>query len=147
MVVDARNAKVVHGPLVGPDLTSLSTDGTLVGSSEGTITRYDPETLEPVAEFAGARGDINTLQFDDDGRILLATSNDQSASLYDVATGTRLGDPIGTDAPLIYPAFLHPDGTSLAVTDADGVVLWDLAPEHLADAACRIAGRNLSATE
>ena len=147
VVVDARTARVLRGPLLGPDVTSVSADGTLVGASDGRITRFDVETLRPLADFPGARGQINALQFGDGGRILLATSNDQSASLYDVATGTRLGDPVVTDAPLIYPAFLHPDGTSLAVTDAAGVLLWDLAPQHLAEAACRVAGRELSATE
>jgi hypothetical protein len=36
---------------------------------------------------------------------------------------------------------------ALAVTDATGVVVWDLDPEHLADAACAVAGRNLTQTE
>jgi hypothetical protein len=58
-----------------------------------------------------------------------------------------LGDPISTSAPLIYPAFLRPDGMTLAVTDAAGVAVWDLNPEHLADAACAVAGRNLTQTE
>jgi WD40 repeat protein len=87
------------------------------------------------------------MQISLDGRLLMATSNDQSAALYDVATGIRLGDPIATRAPLAYAAFLSPDGRSLAVADAGGVVVWDLDPEHLLAAACRVAGRNLTRTE
>jgi hypothetical protein len=30
---------------------------------------------------------------------------------------------------------------------SDGVEVWDIAPEHLAEAACRMAGRNLTETE
>lgn len=146
-VVLDSGGRVLAGPLVGPALTSVSLDGTLVGTSAGSITRYDVDTLEPLGELAGASGEVNTLQFSDDGRLLLATSNDQTASLYDVATGTRLGDPVATSAPLIYPAFLRPDGAALAVTDASGVVVWDLDPDRLADAACRVAGRDLTESE
>lgn len=142
------SGRVLAGPLSGgPSLTSVSLDGTLVGTSAGAITRYDLDTLEPLGELAGASGEVNSLQFSDDGRLLLATSNDQTASLYDVATGTRLGDPITTSAPLIYPAFLRADGAALAVTDAAGVVLWDLDPDRLAAAACRVAGRDLTTSE
>lgn len=146
-VVLDPDGQVLAGPISGPMLTSVSLDGTLVGTVAGAITRYDLDTLEPLGELAGARGEVNTLQFSDDGRFLLATSNDQTASLYDVATGTRLGDPITTSAPLIYPAFLRPDGGAVAVTDAAGVVLWDLDPDHLAAAACRVAGRDLTPSE
>jgi DNA-binding SARP family transcriptional activator/WD40 repeat protein/energy-coupling factor transporter ATP-binding protein EcfA2 len=147
VVLDAASDEVLAGPIVGPAITSVSPDGTLFGTTAGAITRYDLETLQPLTQLPGARGEVNTLQFSADGRLLLATSNDQTAALYDVATGTRLGDPIETSAPLIYPAFLRPDGAALAVTDAKGVVVWDLDPAHLADAACAMAGRNLTPSE
>jgi DNA-binding SARP family transcriptional activator/WD40 repeat protein len=146
-VVDGRTREILAGPASGPDTTSVSLDGVLVGTTAGRITRYDLGTLEPLGDLPGAHGEVNTMQFSDDGRTLLATSNDQSASLYDVGSGTRLGDPIPTDAPLIYPAYLAHDGRSVAVTVADGIALWDLDPERLLAAACDVAGRNLTATE
>jgi hypothetical protein len=35
----------------------------------------------------------------------------------------------------------------VAVTVHDGVAVWDLGPDHLADTACRLAGRSLAASE
>ncbi|HUG07813.1 MAG TPA: hypothetical protein VMP13_02760 [Acidimicrobiia bacterium] len=35
----------------------------------------------------------------------------------------------------------------MTITVAEGVAVWDIHPEHLAEAACRMAGRNLIPTE
>ena len=146
-VYDGRTGARLAGPYRGPDVTSVSLDGVLFGARGGTVTRYELMSGRELAELPGARGEVNTLQFSDDGRLLLATSNDQTSSLYDVASGTRLGNPLPSDAPFIYPAYLRQDGSAVAVTSARGVDLWDLDPRHLRDAACRLAGRNLNGTE
>ena len=84
------------GPAIaGAHTNTLSPGGILVAASGGSIARYDTATMEPVIQFAGARGHVNVLQFSrGNGSILLATSHDQTVSVYDVATGTRLGDPL-----------------------------------------------------
>jgi WD40 repeat protein len=146
-VYDGASGRELDRGLDGVYLTSVSADGVLVGASGGRITRFDLDTLAPLATFPVARGEINSLQFSRDGALLLATSNDQTVSLYDVESGTRLGDPIPTAAPFIVPGFLDPDGSSLAVTAQQGVALWDVTPDHLLAAACRTAGRNLTRGE
>jgi DNA-binding SARP family transcriptional activator/WD40 repeat protein len=146
-VHDGRTGVALAGPLVGPHLTAVSLDGVLVGATGGSVARYDLETLEPIVTLPGARGEINTLQFSRDSAVLLATSLDQTVSIYDVATGTRIGDPIPTAAPFIFPSFLHPGGHTVAVTVQDGVAIWDIEPGRLAAAACELAGRNLTETE
>jgi DNA-binding SARP family transcriptional activator/WD40 repeat protein len=146
-VHDGRTGAVLAGPLIGPHLTAVSLDGALVGATGGSVATYDLETLEPIATLPGARGEINTLQFSRDSAVLLATSLDQTVSIYDVAAGTRVGDPIPTAAPFIYPSFLHPGGHRVAVTVGQGVQVWDIEPHRLAAAACELAGRNLTETE
>jgi hypothetical protein len=79
--------------------------------------------------------------------VLLAGANDQTVSIYDVATCTRIGEAIPTFSPWASPGYLRPDGREIAVNQRDGVVLWDVDPGHLADAACRLAGRNLTESE
>ena len=133
--------------LGGVCCTSVSLDGVLVGTSAGEITEYDLDTLRPIASFPVARGLVNTLQFSADSTTLLATSLDQTVSIYDVATRTRIGDPITAAAPFVYPGYLRPDGKGAAVTVRDGGAIWDIDPEHLADAACELADRNLTDIE
>lgn len=70
------------------------------------------------------------MQFSRDGRILVVTANDQTVSVYDVASGLRLGDPLDSAAPLIVPGFLRPDGAAVAVTGENGIVVWDLDPRR-----------------
>jgi len=146
-VFDGTTGETLVGGLVGPRWTSVSPNGLLVGAAGGAITHYDLETLEPLAVLPGARGEVNSLQWSDDERILLAASNDQTVSIYDVASWTRIGDPIPADAPLGFKGHLHRDGKLVAVTVRDGVALWDIEPEHLVKAACQMAGRNLTKTE
>ena len=146
-VHDGATGERIAGPLRGPFPTSVSLDGVLVGASAGEITQYDVDTLRPIATFPGARGEVNTLQFSADSTTLLATSLDQTVSIYDVATRTRIGDPIAAAAPFVYPGFLRPDGKAVAVTVRDGVAVWYIDPERLADAACELADRNLTHAE
>ena len=146
-VHDGRTGELLAGPLIGPSRSSVSLDGHLLAATGGTLTRYDLETLQPLGDLPGARGEINLIQFSDDGRTVMAASNDQTVSLYDLATGIRLGDPIPIESPLGYGGFLRPDGLQVAVTARAGVVTWNLQPEALLDAACQLAGRNLTETE
>jgi len=146
-VHDGRDGAQIGERLVGPWITAVSLDGVLVGATGGRIAEYDLGTMRPVGNLPGAKGEVNALQFSDDGRVLLASSNDQSVSIYDVATRRRIGDPISTFSPFITAGFLRPDGRAVAVNQQAGVAIWDLDPEHLVAAACRLAGRNLTEVE
>jgi WD40 repeat protein len=143
---DAATGERLAGPVEGVDRVAVS-DRAVAGARGGAVTVYDPDTLQAVHDLPGARGEVNLLAFDADGSTLLATSNDQTVSVYDTSSWIRLGDPIPADAPLIYPAYLHPDGDSLLVTVAKGVAWWHLDAETLRAAACQVAGRDLTRTE
>ena len=45
------------------------------------------------------------------------------------------------------PAVLRPDGLEMALSMPDGVMVWDIDPEHQFEHACRIAGRDLTENE
>jgi outer membrane protein assembly factor BamB len=150
-VYDGRTGERLAGPVVGLVHTDIGRDGTLYGGDEtGGVARYDLDTLEPLATFPQARGRIEALEVSDDGRILLVGSANQTVSIYDVATRARLGDPIDTGR-IIVDGFggpvLRPDGNAVAVNGRDGLAIWNIEPDHLADAACRFAGRNLTRNE
>jgi hypothetical protein len=70
--------------------------------------------------------------------------------LYDVDSARQIGRTLRLALPENAPylaATLRPDGGQLAVATEHGVQLWDLDPDTWRDAACRLAGRNLSRDE
>jgi DNA-binding SARP family transcriptional activator/WD40 repeat protein/energy-coupling factor transporter ATP-binding protein EcfA2 len=150
-VYDGRTGERLAGPVVGLLATDIGLDGTLYGGDDaGGVARYDLDTLEPIATFPQARGRIEALEVSDDGRRLLVGSANQTVSIYDVATRTRLGDPIDTGRIIVDGGagpVLRPDGDAFVVNGRDGLAIWNIEPGHLADAACRFAGRNLTRDE
>lgn len=147
-VFDARTGKVIIDGLKGPWITAITPDrAQLIAADEGRITRYRLDTLEQIGTIPGARGEVNGLQIDAAGVTLFATSNDQTVSLYDLATGLRLGDPIPASAPQIGEGALNPNGREFVVNVNNGVQVWDAVPAHQFEAACRIAGRELTDEE
>jgi hypothetical protein len=66
--------------------------------------------------------------------------------VVDTTTRVELGGPF----PVVegnQPVALSPDGKELAVPAEAGVLVWDLDITDLVEAACRYAGRNLTAPE
>ena len=49
--------------------------------------------------------------------------------------------------PIWAGAAFSSNGTELAVDTEQGIVVWDLDPDHWVDAACDVAGRNLTHAE
>jgi WD40 repeat protein len=87
------------------------------------------------------------------GGLLVQQRSNGELTLIEVSDGTVLGTLAGTDYAKMGLA-LAPDGRSL-ITAEEGssepeqgsLVVWDLDPEAWAAAACRAAGRDLSAAE
>jgi hypothetical protein len=136
-------------------------DQLFVGSLGGELTQYDLTTLEPVRTFGGSRGLVLGGTGTADGSVIAITGGDRVVSVFDVASGVRLGGPISIGPDERNRVTLSLDGRWLAVggqpNTNDGpqpidvgdhpTQLWDLDPEHWEQAACRVAGRNLTPAE
>ena len=131
--------------LVGSQV--LLDDGDLIGLEDNRMGRYETEPLARVGTVAGAAGGLADPSLSRDGQTLLVMAADGTALLYDTETGARIGDPLRTDSRTLAPAMLRPDGLEMAVSMPDGVVVWDLDPDHQFEYACRIAGRDLTENE
>lgn len=136
--------------------SAFSRDGRLVGGDlRGDLWEFDPETGEAIASMAGSRGRVAGLEFSSDGKRLVSSGRDGRVQVHDTETWISLGSiPSGgffdvTDAEVLAPpdGFIRPDGQAVAVNQRLGVVEWSLDPGEMAEAACRLAGRNLTKSE
>jgi DNA-binding SARP family transcriptional activator/WD40 repeat protein len=125
-------------------------DQLFLASRSGELTLHDLETLEPVRTYGGSRGHVQGLKGTADGSLIAVKGGDRFVTLYDVESGLALGSPMlipDTEVDTI-PA-LAIDGTVLAYGGGrdGGIKVWDLRVDRWQEAACEIAGRNLTRDE
>ncbi len=130
-------------------MSIVSPNGVAVGSTtDGRLYVFDPDTLEILDELPGLHGYAELMRLSADGTLFAASNESSGISIYDVPSRTELGDGIADVDGSINYFSLRPDGKELAVPyGAPGIVLWDLDPQHWLDAACALAGRNLTQDE
>jgi hypothetical protein len=129
-------------------LVAITPEGSYVAvDSAGQVNEYADFHLSPQGRFFGARTGATSLQLSDDGNRLLLTSLG-AVQLYDTATRAPLGDPVVSQSRKnVIEGWLRPDGERVLLNTSDGVIELDLAPDHLVEAACQLAGRDLAKTE
>jgi DNA-binding SARP family transcriptional activator/outer membrane protein assembly factor BamB len=146
-MVDAASGEILRSEplLTGPPV--LLDDGSLIGSNDNRMMRIDTETYQQVGALPGTAGGLGVPQTSDDGSTMLMSAGDGIVLLHDTATGTRLAEPFFAVSPDYNGGYLRQDGLEMAISDAAGVMIWDLDPEHQFEAVCRIAGRDLTVDE
>ncbi len=155
-VVDGRSgdllAEIVGNRALGtttPKSAVVAPGGTIIAADfQGRVTIYDSETLEVLHVLSGTRGDTE-IQVSADGSLALARGGDHSFTLYDVATGEQLGDRLTTFDTEVVASAMRADGKEVAIGGGfdDGILVWDLDPQHWVAAACELADRNLTQAE
>lgn len=146
-LVNAATGTAISTELTGPELAVLARPGELIAADDNRLLRYSVPELDPIDALPGAQGGLKSLQVSDDRNTLVAGAGNDTVTLYDLRAGIRLGDPIPSESPGVTPGYLRPDGRELLVNMRDGVAVWDLDPDTQFDAACRLAGRNLTREE
>jgi WD40 repeat protein len=122
---------------------SFSDDGTLLATStvDNRVVIRDARTGQETGEPLPPSPGFDGVQLGGHGTIIVESRT--GGQLYDLGSRQSVGDPFSTlDRPQ-----MRPDGRELATTDPDGVILWDLDPDHWEQAACEIASRNLTRDE
>lgn len=124
---------------------TFSGDGRRVAVARGSrVVVRDVETGGIIGpSVSDANSVVQWTELDQSGE-LLAISSERGIQLFDVATGSRIGPGL----PFLPPSsfgFFTSDG--LILTTPEGSVLMPVDPDVWAEAACRVAGSNLSSAE
>ena len=154
ILFDGETGERIRVGLVRIGLTTMTARGEVAGAFRyQSIARYDADTFERIGALSGAPGGVDTVNVSADGRILSTYSLDNTVTLYDLVGGVQLGDSIHVwgewnyPQGLVYSGVLRADSEELAVNVPAGIAVWDLRPSSHADAACAMAGRDLTRDE
>jgi class 3 adenylate cyclase/WD40 repeat protein len=125
-------------------------------SEDGNLRVFDSRTLERAGpELPAINGQAHDLVMSSDASRLMVVGNDRTLRLADMAERSFIGAPIDMGEGAAYrgeatgvtaPA-LSPDGQVMAYANKQGIIVWDLDPDHLIAGACKVASRNLTRAE
>ena len=127
--------------------SSTSADQLFATTFSGALTQYDLETLEQVRTIGGSLGYIQRVFGTTDGSTIAANGGDHLVTLFDVESGTVLGTPLSIADGEFNNVALSPEGSWLAFAGGGGTLVWSLDPQRWLEAACEVAGRDLSRDE
>jgi WD40 repeat protein len=142
----ATGRKIATLPTPAANLI-VSPDGSLMATAafNGTIRFVDTTTLKPVGDaLSGGTSFAAQIQFTPDGRTFITSGLDNTLRIFDVASRRQVGVPIAIAS---WGAAIPPNSKSIAITTDRGVARVALDAATLSRAACRAAGRNLTAAE
>jgi WD40 repeat protein/DNA-binding SARP family transcriptional activator len=151
-LVDLRTGTVVNKGDVGFDTAWMasSPDGrhAAVGGTGGQVVVLDLDTGQPVRPATvGHSSSVWSVAYSADGSRVVTTGEDGSVSLWDGATGELLGSVLLPERVSSGADFGADAATVLIGTEYQSVYVWDTGLTRALDFACKIAGRDFTATE
>ena len=118
-----------------------------VGTEGGQVQLLDPRTGRQTAPpIQVATGEIFSVSFSPDGRSYAVSSNDHTASVWDLRSGTRMGNTFGPYPETIPEVLFEPNGR-LLIGRLSNAIEWPMNVNTWEQFACRVAGRNLTRAE
>ena len=118
-----------------------------VGTEGGQVLLLDPRTGRQTGPpIQVATGEIASFSFSPDGRSYAVSSSDNTASVWDLRSGTRVGNTFGP-YPIPNPYVLFEPNDRLLINLLSNAIEWPMNLNTWEQFACRVAGRNLTRAE
>lgn len=112
----------------GVNALAFLPDGALATSNSGTVCVWVPSTGEVISRFSTVSGEVSSLAFSRDVRLLAAGTTYGAVALIDTATGKPVGILSTPGSKAVSSVAFSPDGKVLAVGNLTGQTeLWNLA--------------------
>jgi WD40 repeat protein/serine/threonine protein kinase len=121
---------------IGPGLLDLleswrsavdAGDADLAHAARASLSAWQRQAPRLVRQFSHANdGSVRCVAQSPDGKTVATGSTDQTARLWDAATGALMGAPLAHQAAVRALAF-SPDGKTLLTAAGDAACLWDAA--------------------
>ena len=118
-------AQGVESMAFSPDSSLLATGSVHFSHGKGELFLWDVATAQQKTNFTKHVGNVYSLSFSPDGKIL-AAGIDDTVHLMDAATG-EMSNTFPRKGRIVYSLNFSPDGKTLATGSDDKVRLWDVA--------------------
>jgi len=129
-VANGRELATLDSSFYLPRTARFSPDGRLVMADEGKAARiFDAVSGERMAALQADSSEV-TSEFSPDGRLVLIGSDDETVSIWDVASRKHAGTFRGHLGKVISARF-SPDGSLIQTTSWDRTAIWDVASGKL----------------
>ncbi|GAA2027048.1 hypothetical protein GCM10009819_07980 [Agromyces tropicus] len=145
LVDPATGTVLEHRVGFGPAAVVSGPDEVIAAGS-GSLTRLD-FGLEAVGTLPAPSGRPDTMTLSDDGTLLLVTTEGHGGTLYDLGSGTVMGDHLQAGGSGRTPFSLHHSGEWLIADAEGGIARWTLDPADWFSAVCTVPGRVLQPAE
>ena len=124
---DPRSLVDHAGPVYGVAFSGNPADTKLASAGwDGLVRIWDPRTGDLLRTLKGHEGDVWSVAFGGDGKILASAGSDGTVRIWDVETGKELQVLRGSGRGFHTVRFAK-DGTTLAVGGRDGMVrVWEV---------------------
>lgn len=139
----------VHSDVVS-SIAFAPNGGLFATAGGGTIAFWEPGTMTMVGKPVAAFNDyVTKLAFSPDGTLLASIGNNNTLTIWDVASRKPLGEPILLpEAEGFVDIAFGEDGNRLISVQGDGTVYsWDVSPAALKENLCEKVGRNFTQEE
>jgi WD40 repeat protein len=119
----------------------------IYGDRQGRLWTLDARTWKPRGRPMPVSGPLAGADLSPDGRLLVTTSLDGTARLWNAASGRPIGGPLTDASGDILGAAFVGDGSRVVVAHTHGGYAWDVRPSTWERYACAVAGRALTHAE
>jgi WD40 repeat protein len=131
---DASTGKEISSQKMGGTglrvFTMLPDGRTLIAVSyDGTIRFWDLASATMLRQTSEPAGTVMTVRLSNDGKLLIVGSAEGRVRVFETRTGQKVADVASPSGQIAWSAMILPDGRTLAVSQWNGVRLWDLATE------------------
>ncbi len=138
-----------EGLVVSPLIFSPDGRWLAGGSESGRVVVWDTETWEVHRTWVAVPGEVDSLAFTPDARVVVAGGGG-TAAIWAVGSGEDADMTLDLGASSradVAVATLDGGRTVVTLTEEHGVQLWPISPRALLAQACDVAGRDLTPAE
>ncbi|WP_425392028.1 WD40 repeat domain-containing protein [Ekhidna sp.] len=127
---------------------SPSGDILAIGRDRGDIVLWDIPKKQLIRIISGHQSTVTDIQFNPKGDLLLTTSRDGTARIWDLTDSRKLPIILDDHDEWVFTGSFNPSGTQVITGGGDEYIrTWPVDPSYLAFRICAMINRNLTQEE